>query len=117
IPTGFVTKLNSTGTALVYSTMLGGSSGGDSGQGIAVDSGGNAYVSGSTNSTDFPVTPGAFQTTYGGNSDAFVTKLNPSGTALIYSTYMGGSGAEAGGVTIDSAGDAFVAGGTTSIDF
>ena len=62
------------------------------GYGIAVDTAGNAYVTGYTDSTNFPTTPGAFQTTYGGGDDAFVTKLNPAGTALVYSTYLGGSG-------------------------
>jgi hypothetical protein len=87
----FVTKLNGTGTALVYSTYIGGS-GEDYGYGIAVDGSGNAYVTGRTNSTDYDVTPGAFQTTFGGNVDVFVTKLNAIGTALVYSTYIGGSG-------------------------
>ena len=60
--------------------------------GIAVDAAGNAYVTGYTDSTDFPTTAGAFQTTYGGGDyDAFVTKLNPTGTALVYSTYLGGT--------------------------
>ena len=56
-----------------------------------MDTAGNAYVTGYTASTDFPTTPGAFQTTYGGDQDAFVTKLNPTGTALVYSTYLGGT--------------------------
>ena len=88
----FVTKLNATGTALVYSTYLGGN-GDDYGHGIAVDGSGNAYVTGDTASTNFPTTAGAFQTSYGGgNGDAFVTKLNATGTALVYSTYLGGNG-------------------------
>src|SRR5204862_532704 len=88
----FVTKLNPTGSALVYSTYLGGS-GGDAGVGIAVDALGNAYVTGVTLSADFATTPGAIQTTFGGGGgpfpggDAFVTKLNPTGSALVYSTY------------------------------
>src|SRR5437899_7550461 len=81
----FVTKLNPTGSALVYSTYLGGSSD-DRGLGIAVDSGGHAYVTGRTNSMNFPTTPGALQTTSGGGFDAFVTKLNATGSALLYST-------------------------------
>ena len=81
---------------LFYSTYLGGS-GGDKGYGIAVDSSGNAYVTGLTPSTNFPTTSGAFQTTLNGTSDAFVTKLNPTGSApLVYSTYLGGSGTDAG---------------------
>ena len=85
----FVTKLNASRHALVYSTYLGGN-GDDSATGIAVDSSGNAYVTGYTDSTNFPTTAGAFQTSYGGGGNAFVTKLNASGTALVYSTYLGG---------------------------
>jgi len=130
----FITKLNPTGTALVYSTYLGGSGTsnctGDAASGLVVDSSGNAYVTGSACSTDFPVTPGAFQTTNkaAGNADgnAFVTKLNPTGTALVYSTYLGGSGLAAespyGGdkgnaIAVDEAGDAYVTGRTFSTDF
>ena len=87
----FVAKLNATGSALVYTTLLGGTEL-DKGYRIAVDGSGNAYVTGLTSSTDFPTTPGAFQTTYGGTGDAFVTELNTAGTALVYSTYLGGSG-------------------------
>jgi hypothetical protein len=89
----FVTKLNATGTALVYSTYIGGSDD-DRGNAIAVDGSGNAYVTGWTTSTDYDVTPGAFQTTNGGGNDVFVTKLNATGTDLLYSTYIGGSGNE-----------------------
>jgi hypothetical protein len=94
---------------LVYSTYLGGS-GFDAGVGIAVDASGNAYVTGQTGSTNFPTTPGAFQTTYGGGSfDAFITKLNPTGTALVYSTYLGGSGDDFGtGIAVDESGNAYV---------
>jgi len=89
-PDAFVTKLNPTGTVLVYSTYLGGK-GGDSAAGIAIDSAGNAYITGTTYSTDFPITPSsAFQTSNGGNDDVFVAKLNPIGSALVYSTYLGG---------------------------
>lgn len=113
----FVTKINPTGTALVYSTFLGGS-GNDNGFGIAVDSCGNAYVTGITLSTDFPVTAGAFQTTRAGSSDAFVTKLNTSGSALIYSTYLGGTLGDLGrGIAVNSNGNAYVAGSTSSADF
>jgi hypothetical protein len=114
----FVTKLNATGSALVYSTYLGGS-GGDSGRGIAVDTAGNAYVTGYTASTNFPTTAGAFQTTRGGFlMDAFVTKLNPTGSALVYSTLLGGSDLDSGeGIVVDAAGNAYVAGGTSSTDF
>jgi len=117
----FVTKLNSTGSALVYSTYLGGT-GQDHGQSIAVDSSGNAYVTGVTESTNFPTTPGAFQTTIGGSlQDAFVTKLNPLGTGLVYSSYLGGSGANdsGNGIAVDTLAspNAYVAGSTDSADF
>src|ERR1019366_1036278 len=113
----FVTKLNPAGSALVYSTYLGGSDS-DLGNGIAVDNAGNAYVTGHTASTNFPTTPGAFQTTFGGNVDAFVTKLNPAGSAMVYSTYLGGSDYDSGsGIAVDSAGNAYVVGVTASTDF
>ena len=118
----FVTKVNPSGTALVYSTYLGGSTD-DSGTGIAVDAVGNAYVMGWTWSTDFP-TSNPLQSSFAGVVDAFVTKINPSGTALMYSTYLGGNGYEnnshgwtAGAITVDAAGNAYVAGATTSTDF
>ena len=86
----YVTVLNSTGSALVYSTLLGGNSN-DQGYGIAVDGSGNAYVTGFTVSTDFP-TQSPFQASNaGGGGDVFVTKLNLAGNALVYSTYLGGS--------------------------
>jgi hypothetical protein len=106
----FVTKLNAAGTALVYSTYIGGS-GQDVGYGIAVDGSGNAYVTGYTSSTDYDVTPGAFQTTNGGGWDVFVTKLNATGTALVYSTYIGGSGDDEGtAIAVDGSGNAYVTG-------
>ncbi len=113
----FVTKLNSNGTALLYSTYLGGSSDA-SGSAIALDSSNNAYVTGFTDSNDFPTTAGAFQTTIAGARDAFVTKLNGNGTALLYSTYLGGSGDDAGrGHCVDSSNNAYLTGSTTSADF
>jgi hypothetical protein len=113
----FVTKLNRTGTALVYSTYLGGTSD-DRGEGIAVDAAGNVYVTGYTGSSNFPTTPGAYQTALSSSVDAFVAKLNPTGTALVYSTYLGGSGGdEALGIAVDNAGDAYVTGDTDSTDF
>jgi hypothetical protein len=114
----FVTKVNPTGSGLAYSTYLGGSDE-DFGHGIAVDTSGNAYVTGTTASTDFPTTPGAFQPTFGGNGDAFVTKLNPTGSGLVYSTYLGGSSDEfaTGGVAVDTAGNAYVTGSTISPNF
>ncbi|TMI08125.1 MAG: hypothetical protein E6H40_12740 [Betaproteobacteria bacterium] len=118
----FVSKLDAAGSALLYSTYLGGS-GADAGYGIAVDTLGNAYVTGETRSTDFPTTPGAIQTTYGGScmncvGDAFVTKLDATGSALVYSTYLGGSSGDEGfGIAVDAAGSAYVTGGTGSADF
>jgi hypothetical protein len=120
----FVTKLNPTGTALVYSTYLGGIDD-DYGSGIAVDTGGNAYVTGYTRSNNFPITAGAFQTTFAdpaGSGNVFVTKINPTGTALVYSTYLGGSGDEftdlpGNGIGLDSSGSAYVTGSTRSTDF
>ncbi len=102
----FVTKFNPSGSALVYSTYLGGS-GNDGGSSIAVDGSGNAYVTGGTSSTDFPTTPGAFQTT---GTPGFVTKLSPAGSGLVYSTYLSGGGSS--GIAVDSAGDAYVTGTT-----
>ena len=115
--TAFVTKLNPTGTALVYSTYLGGNNF-DNGNSIAVDGAGDAYVTGATSSSNFPTTAGAFQTTLVGSSNAFVAKLNPAGSALIYSTFLGGSGGDSGfGIAIDGAGNAYVAGRTSSSNF
>jgi hypothetical protein len=106
----FVTKLNATGTALVYSTYIGGRDK-DVGYGIAVDGSGNAYVTGYTESTNYDVTPGAFQTTNGGGADVFVTKLNAAGTALVYSTYIGGGGTDVGhAIAVDGSGNAYVTG-------
>lgn len=115
----FVTKINSTGSALVYSTFLGGSDL-DSASAIALDDTGNAYVTGSTSSTDFPTTVGAFDNTHNGipGSDAFVTKLNASGSALVYSTYLGGLEQDAGsGIAVDASGNAYVGGDTRSSSF
>lgn len=115
----FVTKINSAGSALVYSTYLGGLSSYDDGMGIAVDSSGNAYVTGRTGCLDFPTTVGAFQTSYGGGSiDTFVAKLNPAGSALVYSTYLGGAEDDAGfGIALDPLGNFYVAGYTNSTNF
>jgi hypothetical protein len=111
----FVTKLNAAGSALAYSTFLGGADF-ESGGGLKVDAAGNAYISGSTGSADFPTTPGAFDTSPAG--DVFVTKLNPAGSALVYSTALGGSAGEgANAVNVDAAGNAWVTGNTSSADF
>jgi hypothetical protein len=114
----FVTKLNASGSSLVYSTYIGGS-GDDEGYAIAVDGSGNVYVTGFTESTDYDVTAGAFQTTYGGgNYDVFVTKLNASGSGLVYSTYIGGSDEDRGrGIAVDGSGNAYVTGETWSTDY
>jgi len=113
----FVTKLNPAGSALVYSTFLGGSSGAQSG-GIALDTSGSVYVTGTTSSPDFPTTPGAFDTTHNSSGDVFVTKLNPTGSALVYSTFLGGSTSdEAHSIAVDAAGSAYVTGFTTSTNF
>ena len=113
----FIVKINPSGTALVYSTYLGGSNGEDEfgperAAGIAVDSSGNAYVTGCTNSADFP-TVNPIQPVHGEttNCDAFVTKLSPSGDALIYSTFLGGSGADsANAIAVDDQGSVYIAG-------
>jgi uncharacterized protein (TIGR03437 family) len=123
-PDAFVAELNADGSALVYSTYLG-ASGHDYGNGIAVDSAGSAYITGSTNSaatifantTNFP-TASPLQATKAGGYDAFVTKLNAGGSALVYSTYLGGSGDDYSyGIALDGNGNAFITGFTTSTNF
>jgi uncharacterized protein (TIGR03437 family) len=113
----FVTKLAPAGNVLVYSTYLGGGDY-DNGIGIAVDGAGSAYVTGRTSSTNFP-TQSPYQATLpGGPTDAFVTKLSPAGTALVYSTYLGGGGTDYGrGIAVDAAGSAHVTGYTDSANF
>ncbi len=112
-----VVKLSSDGGSLVYGTYLGGSSGESSGS-ITLDSAGYAYLTGRTESSDFPVTSGIFDTTLNGTSDAFLAKLGPTGDTLFYSTFLGGGGAEYGvSVAVDSSGNAYVAGWTNSSDF
>ena len=120
---GFASKLNSTGTALLWSTFLGGSDY-EYCNGVALDSSGNVYVTGSTGSSDFPTSAGAYKTALGGYEDAFVTKFNPaaSGAAqLVWSTYLGGAfgvgNDEARDVTVDSSGNVYVTGVTYSLDF
>ncbi len=127
----FITELDPTGTKLLYSTYLGGSSY-DWGTGIAVDGSGDAYITGYTYSSDFPICPdnggtaaycashtgSPVQSTYGGSEDAFVAELNPTGTKLLYSTYLGGSYSDVGnGIAVDSSGDAYITGYTYSSNF
>jgi len=113
----FIAKFNSKGTKLLYSTYLGGSDS-EGGTGIEVDGSGNAIVFGSTESTDFPTTPGAYDSSHNGSNDVFVAKLNSAGTGLLYSTYLGGSGYDGGtGITLDGSGNAYVTGTTYSSDF
>jgi hypothetical protein len=112
----FITKLDPSGDALVYSTYLGGS-GKDMGSGIAVDDFGSCYVTGNTESDDFP-TKNPFQGAIGGEQDAFVAKLNPSGDALVYSTYLGGTSSDKGiGLVVDGLDNCYIAGSTYSMDF
>jgi hypothetical protein len=139
----FVAKFNpalSGAASLVYSTYLGATSGTgstgywhaepgilnltESGPGIAVDSAGDAYVTGSTTAANFPTTPGALQTKYGGGTgitnrgDSYVTKLNPTGTGLVYSTFLGGNNTDGGAaIAVDGAGNAYVTGWTLSNNF
>jgi beta-propeller repeat-containing protein len=123
---GFVTKVNADGSTLLYSTHLRGTENVGNCEinisGIALDSSGNAYVTGGTRSDNFPVTPDAFQDTlHGGGAlgfDAFLTKLNSTGSGLLYSTYLGGSGEDNGAsVAVDATGDVYVTGWTSSPDF
>jgi hypothetical protein len=107
-----VSKVNATGSALVYSTYLGGGQPAE-GSGIAVDASGSAYVTGAA-STGFPTTPGAFQQCCQG---AFVTKLNPAGSALVYSTYLGSSYDWGSGIAVDGSGSAYVTGFASSTSF
>ena len=127
----FVSKLNPTGTALLYSTYLGGSGSGDPTSdrdkafALAIDNVGNAYVTGYTDSYDFPTTPGVLQPTNPAigtpvrTSKVFVTQLNSNGTALVYSTFLGGaSGIDGGaGIAVDGVGNAYITGQTDSTDF
>ncbi len=112
----FVTKLSPTGSTLVYSTYLGGSLG-EEASAIAVDGSGSAYVVGNTLSSDFP-TVGAFDTTYNGSEDAFLTKLSPTGSSIAHSTYLGGASEENGeAVVVDPSGNSYAIGTTHSADF
>ncbi|MCS7028293.1 MAG: SBBP repeat-containing protein [Bacteroidia bacterium] len=113
----FVTKLNSSGNGLVYSTYIGGASN-DFGRDIFVDNTGCAYITGQTQSTDYDVTSGAFQTTNAGNWDAFVTKLDVTGSSLLYSTYIGGSDSdEPYAIFVEGTNTAYIAGMTKSTNY
>jgi hypothetical protein len=122
---GFVAKLNPTGSALSYSTIVGGTKGGDDGDiafGVAVNESGNTYVIGKAESTNLPTTSVAFQagndTQATNGSNAFVAQLSPDGTAIDYSSYLGGKGIDiAWGIAVDSSGNAYIAGQTTSENF
>src|SRR5207248_8482764 len=101
----FLTKLNAAGSAAVYSTVLGGTSS-DGASGVAVDASGNAWLTGTTSSTDFRVTADAADASFNGTSDAFISEIGPSGSALLYSTYLGGSQSDAGSdVALDASGN------------
>lgn len=114
----YVAKLNPTGTALEYATYLGGNSGSGLTFDLAVDGAGYAYLTGFTSSPDFPVTPGAFDPVLTGPADAFVVKLNPTGTSLVYATFLGSADSDRGNsITIDGAGSAYVTGMTLGNDF
>ncbi len=118
---GFLAKYDATGSSIAYSTYLVGCSY-DYPNAIAVDESGRAYVTGETNSTDFPVTPGAFQTTHGGGTyDAFITSVDTLLTgpqSLVYSTFLGGKGDDdASSITLDANGNVYLTGNTTSDDF
>jgi hypothetical protein len=117
----FVSKLNPTGSALVYSTYLGGAGGSSEAVDIAIDNAGNAYITGDTNSSEFPTTPGAFDTSFNGpnyNADGFVTKLNPTGTALVYSTFLGGTNDDVcNNIALDNSDNIYITGYTVSTDF
>ena len=115
----FVAKLNAGGTALVYSTFIGGS-GTEHGMDMALGANGFVYVTGMTTASDFPTTPGAYDVSFnGGAQDGYVTKLNAAGSALLYSTFLGGSEAECddASIAIDANANAYIVGNTTSADF
>jgi hypothetical protein len=118
----YILKVNPTGTAYVYATLLAGGQD-DVGLGIAVNANGNAFVAGKTSSNNFPITPGALQTTFLSTAaplkqNGFVTEMNRTGTALVYSTYLGGTGVDsANAIAVDSNNDAYITGATGSTNF
>ena len=116
----FLTKLGATGAHFIYSTYLGGCGGGpgypEVANAVAVDASGNAYIAGATNSPNFPVTTGAYQTQFNALEDAFVAEVNPGGTALVYGTLLGGGTFSwAGGIALGAGGIAYVAGYTSCV--
>ena len=114
----FVTKLNLGGSGLVYSTLLGGSAHGDDIRNLVVDAQGNVTAAGETDATDFPTTANAIDATYNGDRDVIVSTLNPQGSALLYSTFLGGPALDiAEGVDVDPDGNVYLTGLTHSIEF
>ena len=114
----FVAKLNAAGSALVYSSFLGGATSYDVGTTIAVDNNGNAYVGGSTRSNDFPTTPGVMDSSFGGDHDGFLVKVNPTGSALTWATYLGDSyGDYVSSLAVDTVGQVYATGYTDSPNF
>ncbi len=114
---GFVVKLDPTGSSLVYATFLGGS-GLDAGTSLALDEMGYVYVTGYTQSADFPTTPGAYDVTIGDIMDSYVVKLNPDGSDLVYATFLGGESIDEGyDIALDEAGNSYLVGMTVSTDF
>lgn len=113
----FVTKLNAGGSALPYSTLLGGGNR-DVGNDIAVDSSGSAYITGFSLGSSYPTTAGAFNIVHNGGSDVVVTKLNSTGSDLVYSTYIGDASSDsASGIAVDSAGNVYITGETSSVSY
>lgn len=118
---GFIAKMSPDGTFLHWATYLGGESKADTIYGLAIDAARAVYVVGDTSSADYPVTPGAFALTEGGNTDGFVTKLLPNGSNLVWSTYLGGSCCQAGGyqrdLGVDRSGNVITVGSTNEMNF
>ncbi|MDG6225198.1 MAG: fibronectin type III domain-containing protein [Candidatus Thermoplasmatota archaeon] len=113
----FVTKLDNTGSSLLYSAFIGGS-GREFGHAMALDSNGNTFITGVTFSTDYPTTVGAYDRTHNGKGDVFITKLDTTGSSLVYSTFIGGSDDESGnGIALDTIGNAYIIGSTGSQDY
>jgi len=111
-----VTKINSAGSSILYSTFIGDTLS-EYANGIAIDTKGNAYIIGHTNdyNNNYPTTPGAYDRTHNGDDDVFVSKINSDGSDFIYSTYIGGSGDDHGfGIALDPIGNAYITGDTTN---